>query len=88
MSVRVREEVTSLCDSCTRSRITVDRLSRRTVLCQVMGYPVRVEADIVRCNEHNPIGQMDEYDAKKIGWVLEVKGTRVVGFKPPKADKD
>ena len=41
MSVRVREEVTSLCDSCMNSRISVDRFSRRAVICHVMGVPAR-----------------------------------------------
>jgi hypothetical protein len=29
---------------------------------------------------------MDEWAAKQIGWVLEVKGNRIIGFKPPEKE--
>lgn len=41
---------------------------------------------VVECSRYSQRGEMDEYQARDIGWVLEVQGGKTLGFKPPKKE--
>jgi hypothetical protein len=72
-----------LCDTCRHSHITSDSKGGEHILCYHPGYPVQVYVKIVECNQYAGIRDMTDYEAQKIGWILEVRGKTIVGFKPP-----
>jgi hypothetical protein len=76
-----------LCDGCRYGQITKGPgqgdeivICRRNDPSRLMNFPV------VECSGYSKLGEMDEWDAKQIGWVLEVKKGVVIGFKPPKKE--
>ena len=79
LSIRRRNE--TLCSSCSQGMVVQGhgkKLVRCNVLDALLTFPV------LECSGYSPIGRMDEWEAGKIGWILEVRGGRVIGFKPPK----
>lgn len=79
-----------LCDSCDYSHIIKGpQQGQELVYCDkgsmdklLLPFPV------VECNEYSKKGEMSEYQAEKLGWVLEVSGGKALGFKPPKKEYD
>lgn len=74
-----------LCNNCIHAQIVKGpQQGQELVYCngiqKYMAFPV------VECNAHAPLGEMQEWEAKRIGWVLEVKAGKVIGFKPPKKE--
>lgn len=81
-----------LCDTCRYSHILKGpQQGQEAVLCglvpagavirtmaQVLPYPV------VECNAYSAKGAMTAWEAKQIGWVLETKNGKVIGFTAPK----
>lgn len=45
---------------------------------------LEIHSAIAACNDHRTIGQMSEYDAKEIGWILETRKGGTIGFRAPK----
>lgn len=77
-----------LCDSCERGMIAKGpQQGQEIVICYAIGEGgTRVKFPVVECSGYTPNGQMSEYTAKSIGWVLEVKAGKVMGFKPPQKE--
>jgi hypothetical protein len=80
-----------LCDSCRFSIIIKGpQQYQERVYCSRIddwkGKPLPFP--VVECSDYCAKGGMTEYEAKEIGWVLEVKGDKVIGFKRPKQDRD
>lgn len=88
LRVRVREGAArGLCGTCAHAHIFTDTRERQTVLCRYYDGSLsafRVRAPLQECSKYERLGEMDQYAAEQIGWVLEVKNGRVVGFQPPK----
>ena len=44
---------------------------------------------VAECNDFEQEGRMTEYDAKQIGWVLEInkESREIIGFRPPKKEE-
>ena len=79
-----------LCDTCLHSNIMKGpQQGQEVVICGAIGtIPIRIDFPVVVCKDYEQIGQLTEWEAKRIGWVLEVKGGKVLGFKPPKKSSD
>ena len=94
MSFRILGEKTRpskrLCDSCSYSQIVKGpQQGNEVVICKVGGYePIRFSFPVVECSEYELKGALTEYTAEKIGWVLEVRGGKVMGFNPPIKNKE
>lgn len=86
MTDKTRSSV-RLCDTCVHSRIIKGpQQYQEEVHCHEGGHPSRIIFPVVECNMYKRMGELDEWDAKQIGWVLEVKAGKVLGFKPPSKD--
>lgn len=76
---------TRLCDSCERSQIMKGcQQGQEIVWCHSLDK--YLPFPISDCTSYSRKGEMSEYEAKEIGWVLESKAGKVVGFKPPKKE--
>ena len=78
-----------LCDSCRYGHIMKGpKQGDEIAMCaygadsQITPFPV------VECNKYKRTGDMDEYEAAKIAWVIEVKAGKFMGFVPPKKRDD
>lgn len=85
--MKIREGVArGLCGTCREAHINVDDRGEQIVLCTApynMGYLVR--RPITSCNDFVERNTgMDKDEAHRIGWVLESKGGRLIGFVAPK----
>lgn len=75
-----------LCDTCQHSVIVKGpQQGQEIVVCSFESLG-RLPFPVVECSMYSMKGAMSEWDAKQIGWVLEVKAGKVVGFKPPKKE--
>jgi hypothetical protein len=73
-----------LCRTCSNAHIMTDTRGDQTVYCNGLpGGVLQIHRVIAECNGYRKMGEMSEWEAKQQGWILEVKGTRVIGFKPP-----
>ena len=78
-----------LCDTCRHSLVVKGtKQSDEKVYCNVpisgtVVHPFRV----VECSDYVSKIGMTLYEAEDKGWVLETKGGRVIGFKPPVRDE-
>lgn len=76
-----------LCDSCERGFIAKGpQQGQEIVVCYAVQEGTRLRFPVVECSGYTPKGQMSDWTAKQIGWVLEVKAGKVLGFKPPKKE--
>lgn len=76
-----------LCDMCRYARILKGpQQGHERVLCTAGVDSVELTFPVVQCNTYCEIGAMSDWEAKQIGWVLEVKAGRVMGFKPPERE--
>lgn len=80
-----------LCDSCRCAMIIKGSQQGQEVLwCSQLGlHGSIVPFRVVECNEYDSKTSMSKYEMEKIGWVMEVKNGKHLGFKPPqKENKD
>ena len=88
LRVKIRDGVgRGLCGTCRSVLRTVDNNGTERVLCMAArneeGGPAVVNRPIVECSAYRGLHDMSEYEAERLGWILEVKKGRVIGFKPP-----
>lgn len=87
MRFRMLETQRSLCSSCRESQIIKHNNGSEVTLCNNIGvHPFVVHRPVLQCNTYREMGKLTQYEAEKIGWVLETKGTAIIGFRPPKND--
>lgn len=88
--LRVKDHQKTLCESCHDSHVVVDTRGDRIIFCRAYGEMVEINRAIVECNRYERRGQMSEYEAKQVGWVLDLKSLQrgAAGFKPPKRKGD
>lgn len=74
-----------LCGHCHHSMITRgDRLQDHTIRCN-WTYPAMLVRQLVStCSEFQQKNTLDKHEMEQIGWVLEVNGGKVIGFRPPR----
>jgi hypothetical protein len=75
-----------ICDTCCYSTIVRgSQQGQEVVICSEL-YPLRgvISWPVVECTSYLEKGSLTEQRAERIGWVLEVKAGKVVGFIPPK----
>jgi hypothetical protein len=73
----------TLCGRCENGQVMRSEFGHEETWC-FNSHPARtIRFPVTSCNEYRREGEMTEYDAKQIGWVLEVKAGKVIGFKPP-----
>lgn len=78
-----------LCGRCDHSQvIRGDRLKDHTVLCNWQHPALNITRLVRRCSLFEAKNSISKSEMEKIGWVLEVKGGKVIGFKPPKRGAD
>lgn len=78
-----------LCDTCRSSTVLKGpQQGQEKVYCAQLGLNSAFETPfhVVECSGYNPKGSISEWEAKQIGWVLEVNGGKIMGFKPPKKE--
>jgi hypothetical protein len=73
-----------LCYSCEEAQVMTDPQGREVILCHVGMRSVRLPAPMKECSRYDPTGVLKQYEAEKIGWVLEMRKGQVIGFRPPK----
>lgn len=71
---------TTLCATCTRGTMTVDKHDHRHVWCHAIEKPVFV--DIVQCNSHSSKRTTTLYEMKQIAWVITTDEKKNIGFRP------
>jgi hypothetical protein len=86
--MRIKEGVArGLCGSCTYGWVRQDQRGEVVVKCTYASQTVEtVVRPIVECNVYSQTGRMTDYEADKLGWVLEMRPGKKVGFAPPKKD--
>lgn len=78
-----------LCDSCTSSIIMEGpQQGQEKVYCgRVNDFgTTEIKFPVVKCNRYTSMNEMSDWEAKQIGWVIEVKAGKFIGFKPPKKE--
>lgn len=80
----MKESVKSVCVTCQYSTVLHLPGNRTRIHCNSMqrdfDYPIE------SCSSHTEQGK-SQYDFDKIAWVLEMKGTKIIGFVPPDPKK-
>lgn len=79
-----------LCDSCRYGIIRKDSTGREIVHCDYIGggEPFEVKTKVVECNVYKNRAQKTENELEKIAWILNVKGKTILGFVPPKKNRE
>lgn len=88
--IKVRQDrPIGLCKDCREAHITRDDMGEEEIICQIIFHaPQRITRPIMWCNDHNS-NSMNRYDMEKVAWVVSTdKSGQVVGFAPPKPEKD
>lgn len=87
--VNIAEGVSrGICGTCMSAQIIVDDSGHETVFChQFMDKPFSVPRPVLTCSRHISRTDMTLHEAKDLGWVLNVRGGRVIGFEPPTREK-
>lgn len=87
---RIREGVSSgLCGSCEYARIMrTKHTDQEQVLCEENHPSMLIRAPLADCSDYQAKGAMALHEMKAVGWVLETKGGKIIGFRPPKKDED
>ena len=81
----------SLCHTCRYSHVfTPLGSAREHIHCDRPGqmHSINMGAGATECNQHLSTNAMSEWEAKERGWILEVKGGKIIGFKPPRKKED
>lgn len=77
-----------LCDSCRYAQIVKgSQQGQEIVYCNDSGNEKIMPFKIVQCNSYVDKKGMTKHEAKDIGWVIEIKNGKYLGFKPPKENK-
>lgn len=78
-----------LCDTCRYSHILRGaQQGQEIVICsRIFDKDVYLPWKVVQCSSYMDKLAMSRGEADQIGWVIEVKDGRYVGFKPPKKDE-
>lgn len=79
-----------LCCTCRTAQRVVDDRGQEAVLCHAFGMdpPMQIRREVVECSQHDPVNVMSKWEMEKIAWVLETRGERPVGFRPPKKEDE
>lgn len=93
MSIRVKVQPTAvgLCATCRESMVTEYANGTSTTLCYYYGGnpPIRIVAPVVRCNQYDKKGALNNFEMEKIAWTVRTDSSgKSIGFAPPKKDKD
>lgn len=75
-----------ICSDCQRAQIVTLHGGQDVVYCEALPYgdSKPLVGGVRDCSKYDKEGMMDQYDAEKIGWILEVnRSGRVMGFSPP-----
>jgi len=75
-----------LCGKCKHSTIISSETEIKMIHCSEIGARNKIKFLVINCNGFEDRRFKDEYEFDDIGWVLEVKGKKIIGFKPPKKD--
>jgi len=75
----------SLCNHCDYGQVMITSKGDRVVICNSWGR--QVLPNITECSTYAPKGSLNEYELRKIAWILEVEKGKVVGFSPPKQEE-
>lgn len=86
MPITIKDSHWTLCQSCKEAQVTTDVRGHTRIWCKNQMQPIEITAPVAACNDHRAIGQMTEYDAKEIGWVLETRKNGAIGFRAPKKE--
>jgi hypothetical protein len=74
----------SLCVRCEHSMVLRTDGGDTQVYCTYYGDKTPVRAVVVQCSAYDPRGTMSRASMERIGWVLEIKDRKVIGFRQPK----
>lgn len=77
-----------LCDSCRWSQVMKHSDGTERVACFANGNGLEIHHKVVECNDYANRTHKMQYELEKIGWVLDVKGKTILGFKPPNKKDD
>ena len=84
MNFRIRDFNKSLCHKCNNGHVMRAADETVVVRCEKMYEGnSRVHPCIIECTMFEPKGALNDYEMKKVAWILEAKHGRIVGFKPP-----
>ena len=75
----------TLCYKCNNGQVmkAIDETVR--IHCNLLFRSSDVHPCITECTTFEPKGNLNDYEMKKVAWILESKHGRIVGFKPPEA---
>jgi hypothetical protein len=83
---RIKEGRVSLCDTCKYGQRTVTDKGEFRYCSQISQY---IRALVSECSDYVAKNAPDEWDFRKIAWIIEVnKRGEPLGFRPPKKGKD
>lgn len=82
--LRMRESPKTLCVTCQHSTIVKVGNNRQIVKCAVIDE--YMERPVEECTSHEIEGR-SKYDFERLAWVLEMRGQKIIGFKPPDPKK-
>lgn len=87
MPFKIKYKSQGICRSCRSSQVMTDIKGREVTVCHNIHPSQQIPFPLLECNSFEEVGKMTQYEAEKVGWVLETKGTQIIGFKPPQQDK-
>jgi hypothetical protein len=78
-----------LCATCNSGMVREgDRFTEAEIFCSVSRTAGRVPFLVRACSDYTAKNAPDKWEMEQIAWVLEVKKGRVIGFRPPKGQRD
>lgn len=82
--LRVRSEHQTLCVTCTHGQVTTIKNGKVINYCHSIGQSI--PGPVMECTGYEQDGKTS-YDYEKMGWVLEVKKGKMMGFISPQEAK-
>ena len=88
LRMHVKEGVArGLCGTCEESQIMRDETGKEHAFCgQHHSGQFPIPGVITECNKYKKLNQMTEWEAKQIGWIIEIHPGRAAGFGMPKTE--
>ena len=85
-TIRPSKADVGICARCTHAQVITTRQRQELVLCNSPMNGAVFPGGVLDCNDYKQIDEMDRHEAEQLGWVLEMKGTKIKGFAPPKQE--
>jgi phenylacetate-coenzyme A ligase PaaK-like adenylate-forming protein len=83
MNFSIKDFNKTLCYKCNNGQVMKAADETVRIHCSLLYQGKDIHPYIIECTTFEPKGALNDYEMKKVAWILELKHGRIVGFKPP-----